>query len=66
MISVAMCSKCGEIEPQDHDYEREGLWICGCPQSRTQPKKLDEFVEKFFQRQLEAFNNRRNNERKDC
>ena len=37
-ISNAYCKKCKEIEPQDWDYEKEGLWTCKC---RSKINKCD-------------------------
>lgn len=38
-IPNTQCTKCGDIEPQDHDFNRDGLWMC--PQCKTPIKKID-------------------------
>ena len=56
MMSIPnhICTKCKEIEPQDWDFNRDGLWICNCPsfrpKKRTDGKKpIDAFFDQLNQ-----------------
>lgn len=37
-MTNAQCTTCKEIEPQDHDSQVDGLWLCPC---KTPIKKID-------------------------
>lgn len=42
--SKAWCRTCDEWEPEDWDYEKNGLWVCKC--NRTDSYKVEDILKK--------------------
>lgn len=36
-MNCAKCEYCGDLEPQDFDYIKNGLWVCDCEESNKNP-----------------------------
>ena len=53
LIPNDVCRVCEEIEPQDYDFNQDGLWICACPSPKPKlingKKPIDAFFDKLEQ-----------------
>ena len=55
----AYCKKHDEIEPQDHDFFTDGLWICPQCSKENMKNKMFEYGKKIdkYLKQLESEDN---------
>ena len=43
-----VCTKCKEIEPQDWNFNQDGLWICSCPIPKAKLINGKKPIDAFF------------------
>ena len=44
MIANAYCKKHDEIEPQDHDFHTDGLWVCPKCSRESMKKQVKKLI----------------------